>query len=320
MSDFRIGWIVAAALGLAAVALAASLNRHYRRDIADAYARLQTAGAGVAETACGPIEYAAAGDGRPVLVIHGIMGGIDQGLMLAEGHIPSGYRTIAPSRFGYLGSSLPGGASTASQADAFSCLLDELAVERVAVLATSAGATSAIQFALRHPDRCSCLILIAPNAPGEVDVKPPPKPIASAMYRSDFGFWLMTEYFRGMVSSMMGVPKGFELSPDQEAAIDDVIATVLPVKPRADGALFDLFVSNPAVNDLPLKEIAVPTLIVNAIDDPLALYENSRAMADRVPGATLLTIEDGGHMMLGHGEEVRNAVEAFLAKHAAEAP
>jgi pimeloyl-ACP methyl ester carboxylesterase len=93
--------------------------------------------------------------------------------------------------------------------------------------------------------------------------------------------------------------------------------TILPVSPRADGALFDMYVSNPDINTgYPLEEIAVPVLIINAIDDPLALYDNARAMAERIPGAKLVTVESGGHMLLGHGDEIQAAVAEFLRESA----
>ena len=311
----RLAWFTAAALGLMLVSMATSLNREYRRDVREAYERLDSYGSTGADTACGPIQYAELGGSQPVLVIHGIVGGVDQGLMLGEGHLPSEYRSIALSRFGYLGSPLPETATPISQADAFACLLDTLSLERVPVMGTSAGATSALHFALRYPEHCSCLILISPNAPGEVDTVPPPRPVASAMYHSDFGFWLMTRYFRSAMVSLLGVPDDFEVAPEHEASIDEVIATVLPVKPRADGALFDLFVSNPAVNDIPLEEVSVPVLVIGAVDDPHSLFGNTKALADRIPDAELLTIRDGGHMMLGHDAEVRASIAQFLEMH-----
>ena len=316
--DTRIAWFIAAALGLGILSLATSVYWQFSRDARQAYDRLESYQDVIAQTACGPVQYTTIGDGQPVLVIHGIMGGIDQGLFLAEGHVSAGYQAIAPSRFGYLGSPLPTAATPAVQADAFACLLDTLGLQQAAVLATSAGATSALHFALEHRDRCSCLVLISPNAPGEVDVLPPPKPIASVMYRSDFGFWALTKYFRRAMVSMLGVPEGFDITSDHETVIGEVIDSVLPVKPRADGALFDLFVSNPAVNAFPLEDIAVPVLVIGALDDPMALFRNTEALARRIPGAELITIEDGGHMMLGHDEEVRAAVAEFLERHREE--
>ena len=44
MGDLRIGWIVAAALGLAVVVLAASLHRQFQRDITAAYDCLKDGG------------------------------------------------------------------------------------------------------------------------------------------------------------------------------------------------------------------------------------------------------------------------------------
>src|SRR5689334_8548498 len=58
-------------------------------------------GSDMAETARGPIDYAAVGDGPPVLV-HGAGGGFDQALDFGELPLQSGFRVIAPSRFGYL--------------------------------------------------------------------------------------------------------------------------------------------------------------------------------------------------------------------------
>lgn len=73
----------------------------YSRDIRAARARVSS-GSNVLNTPCGPIEYAEAGNGPPVLVIHGAGGGFDQGLELAQPLIDAGFRVTAVSRFGYL--------------------------------------------------------------------------------------------------------------------------------------------------------------------------------------------------------------------------
>jgi pimeloyl-ACP methyl ester carboxylesterase len=201
------------------------------------------------------------------------------------------------------------------------CLLDALGIERAAILGTSAGATSALQFALRHPDRCSALVLFSANLPGEVEAGLLPEPVAKTLFKSDFAFWLMTTYFGKSMRSTMGVPDGFELTPEYEAQVAAVMKTILPVKPRSDGALFDMYVSNPDVNTgYPLHEIEVPVLIVNAVDDPLTLYQNAESAAEQIPGAKLVTIADGGHMMLGHEERIRSEIVAFLGEHASTRP
>jgi pimeloyl-ACP methyl ester carboxylesterase len=156
-------------------------------------------------------------------------------------------------------------------------------------------------------------VLFSSNAPGKTNADLPPEPLARRLFRSDLLFWLMTTVFRPGLGSTMGVPEKFKLTPEFEADIAEVMATILPVKPRCAGALFDMFVSNPDINSgYPLEAIAAPVLTVSAVDDPLALYPNAQAMAARIPGARLVTIESGGHMLLGHKDEVSAEITAFL--------
>jgi pimeloyl-ACP methyl ester carboxylesterase len=321
MGNLEIGRLAVGVLVVAIVAITALIYARYRRDIRAARERVQNLGSQVIETECGPIEYATFGEGDPVLVVHGIFGGFDQGLVIAQGNLGEGFRSIAPSRFGYLRTPLSDDASPAGQADAYVCLLDALGIERAAILGTSAGGTSAIQFALRHPDHCSALVLFSSNAPGETEAALPPKLVAKALFKSDFVFWLMTTYFSSNMRSMMGVPEGFDLTPEYEAEVERVTKTVLPVNPRSDGALFDMFISNADINaGYPLEEISVPVLIVNAVDDPLTLYKNAQSAAERIPGSELVTIEDGGHMLLGHEERVRSEIAAFLKENSSIRP
>lgn len=284
----------------------------YRPDIKEAYERVESFESKVIDTDCGPIEYVERGSGDPVLVVHGIFGGFDQGLLLGEGQVGEDFRLIAPSRFGYLKSPMPENPSPAKQADAFACLLDSLGIKKAGVVSTSAGSTSAVQFALRYPDRCSGMVFISPNAPGEVEVGLPPKPVANLVFRSDYLFWFMTEYFDSTVKSMMGVPKDLELTPKYEAEIDKTVETVLPVNPRAEGGIFDMFTSNQAINNYSLEEVSVPCLIIGAKDDPLASYNNTKDMAKRISGAKMVTLEQGGHMLLGHSDKVEGEIGVFL--------
>src|SRR5687767_12788532 len=115
--------------------------RRYRRDMNVARARLATVDRHVISTPWGAVEYAERGSGDPLLVVHGIFHNCVGGLLSIRDF--SGRRFIAPSRFGYLGSSIPPDATPADQADAFAALLDALQIDRIDVIGESAGATSA---------------------------------------------------------------------------------------------------------------------------------------------------------------------------------
>jgi pimeloyl-ACP methyl ester carboxylesterase len=307
------GWV---AIAVGVVLLSAVLvRRSYRRDLRAAYERLDSLSRRSVESRWGTIEYAIRGEGHPVLVVHGITGGFDQALSLAADHLDEGFMAIAPSRFGYLGTSMPSRATLGSQADALARLLDAVGVDRAAVMAYSAGGTPAIRLALRHPDRVVALALISTAPAGEV-VRLPPKWLIRAAFSSDFVFWTLTGPFQAVMRPAIGVPRAYPLGNADRAAVADLMRSILPIEPRSAGCVFDVFVTNldMAVHPekYPLEEIAAPTLLVNAADDPLAKYEAARVGSRRIPGAKLRTVARGGHVFLGSGDFVRNEVTSFL--------
>src|SRR2546425_13316274 len=70
----------------------------YRGDIVAAEARAASGGR-VVDTPCGPIEYALAGKGAPVLLVHGAVVGFDQGLEFGRPLGVLGFTLSVISRF-----------------------------------------------------------------------------------------------------------------------------------------------------------------------------------------------------------------------------
>ncbi|HVB43873.1 MAG TPA: alpha/beta hydrolase [Streptosporangiaceae bacterium] len=293
-----------------AVLASGSLARRYRHDLDLDRARLALVGRAVIPTSFGAVEYAERGTGEPLLAIHGIFGGCDSGLVSVDGLFPD-RRVIAPSRFGYLGSDRPADATPADQADAFAALLDGLGIERTDVIGFSAGATSALQFGLRHPDRIKHLVVLSGNLPGSPTAAIQPQ-ANRLLVRSEFPMWAVRTFAGPAFARMVGTPRGLPLTAADERMIADVVGACFPVLPRAEGVLFDFFVSNPDVNNYDLVTLMVPTLIVHAKDDPLASYEAARRAAGRIPGARLVSVDRGGHLMLGQQEVVAAELAGFL--------
>ena len=134
------------------------------RQALDAAERRVSGQSSTVMTPFGVLEYAVAGSGAPLLMIHGTGGGFDQGLRFTNALRQRNHTIISPSRFGYLRSNFPVDPSLANQADAFVTMLDHLGIDRLPLVGGSAGALSATAFALRHPDRCTALILLVPAA------------------------------------------------------------------------------------------------------------------------------------------------------------
>ena len=63
---------------------------------------------------------------------------------------------------------------------------------------------------------------------------------------------------------------------------------------------------------LAVAETGVPTLVVAAEDDTLAPYKDSRAMADRIPGARFVSVRRGGHALTQLDAGARIPVAEFL--------
>jgi pimeloyl-ACP methyl ester carboxylesterase len=257
-----------------------------------------------------------------VLLVHGAGGGYDQGLLIGENYVGEGHLLIAPSRFGYLRSSIPEDGSPAAQADAYAALLDTLGVERVGVVAFSDGGPSALQFALRHPERCADLVMISAKSQSA-----PPDSLLQALvfesvFRSDYLFWLITEYARPFMLAMFGVSGAVqEQIPERSRQLAlEVVDSMNPISLRQDGIYHDRDILTVLPeDDFRLEQIRVPTLVVHAVDDGLQPYSHAENTAAKVPDAELLSYEQGGHLLLLQLDEVREKVTAFHERHVGDA-
>jgi pimeloyl-ACP methyl ester carboxylesterase len=307
-------------VGLLVVGLSALIYISYRRDIQQARERV-SAGSQIVQTPCGPIEYALAGDGPPVLVVHGAGGGYDQGLEIGEPLVNSGFRVIAMSRFGYLRTPLPIDASASAQADAHACLLDSLKIRQAAVVGASAGAPSSMQFALKYPDRCSAMILLVPAAYASRPGGAPPLQtpagtefLFNTALKSDFLFWAATRLAcSSMTRAILATPPAVveNASADEQARVGKVLEHLLPVSPRRLGLLSDAAVTS-ALQRYELERIAIPTLVISAADDLYGTYDGARYTAERVPHARFIGYPSGGHLLVGRQKEVTSEITAFL--------
>lgn len=310
---------LAAALALAGL-VALALRRRFRAALGRARARLPAAV--VAPTRHGPVAVAEAGAGPVLLVLHGALGGHDQGLALAAPLLRAGLRVVAPSRMGYLGSALPEGAGPFTQADILADLLDRLGIERAVVAGFSAGAIPALAFAAAHPARTRAVVLLLPvlRRPGAAPVLPWGRLrwwLAERVMATDaFGWAALALARRRVLGALMATDPALYDAADaaERARIDAFLAAILPLAPRRRGLFHDARAVHAAA-DPALFGWPGPTLILATEDDRFGTAAVARWLAGRLPAAELAVLPSGGHLGVGREAELAGLVTGFLARH-----
>jgi pimeloyl-ACP methyl ester carboxylesterase len=274
-------------------------------------------------TSRGIAEYATCGAGPAVLLLHGAMGGWDQGMMLAAAAIgPAPFQAIAVSRPGYLGTPLALGTAPAQQADVCADVLAALGVQRAAVVAISGGGQCALQFALRHPGRCRALVMIsACSAPIAVRI-----PLRFHLLRVMARFPSLVARMRKKTVANLDTAAARSI-PDPilrartlnhpevgPLFIEHLLSIMEHMPQRMPGTRNDIAQSR-ASFAYPVEYVATPTLIVHGTDDEAAPFAQAESLAARLPNSEFLAIPGGRHVSLfTHHALIQPRIREFLER------
>jgi pimeloyl-ACP methyl ester carboxylesterase len=276
----------------------------------------------IAHTTHGPIEYRIVGWGPAVLALNGGHTYAASPLGNEQFFLREGYKLIIPSRPGYGATPLATGKTAEAFADALVDLLDHLQVERVIVLGISAAGPTALQFAGRHPERVSLLIL--QNAVTGARFPGPVTRVGAYVIfnRWTEGWtWAAFRAFAGVapqraLTIMMGSLSS--LDPAQ------VVATMSQAQQRA--ALAFLLVSRSGagfLHDLhhhcgDLGRITAPSLIIASQYDGSVDLTHARYAADHIPDAELFICPAESHLLWfsSYNGDIEQKMRAFLRARA----
>lgn len=180
-------------------------------------------------------------------------------------------------------------------ADAVS-VLDEHGVERAHVVGMSMGGGIAQVVALAYPDRVASVTAISTTAVGEENRDlpgPTPEYMAHAAAFDDLD-WSDTQAVADLIvedaRQLAGTRHPFDEVAARELVTRDLERAIDPARLANHGELGD---GQP--KDGRLNEIAAPLLVIHGTADPLIPYAHGVALAEAVPGSTLVTVEGGGH-------------------------
>ena len=225
-----------------------------------------------------------AGTGSPVLLLHA---GVADRRMWASllPSLSARHRVLAPDLPGYGDAAMaPGPFSNVTEVVGF---LDDLDVSSAAFVGASFGGRVALEVATAHPDRVDRLVLLCPGLRGLE-----PTPAAEAF---DAEEWRLIE--SGDIDGAVALNVVTWLGPDADA---DARALLTRMQRQA----FDVQLAADEWPDPPtmvhdevdLGGIRVPTTVVLGTKDVDWLQAAARAVAEGVPGATLLELDWAGHL------------------------
>ena len=253
------------------------------------------------------LRYLVAGDGEPLLLVHGLGGSAANWLALAPLLLP-GRRLIVPDLPGHGGSDpLPAAASLTAYADNLAALLEGPA----AVVGHSLGGAIALRLAIRRPELVGALVLA--GAAG----------ISSGSRRARYGL------------TITGLLKpGRKIAPHRARVARSAALKTLVFgrwgasdPPALPPEMAEAFLSGPArhtdtvsaakalVRDDPrpdLDRVRCPVLLVWGARDNQLSVEDAFEYARRLR-APLRVIADCGHLLIGERPEAcADAIESFL--------
>jgi pimeloyl-ACP methyl ester carboxylesterase len=241
-----------------------------------------------AETAAGPVGYREVGAGRPLLLVMGLGGSMDDWEPAFVAALATGHKVVMFDNAG-VGKTAAVAPSITAMANQASALISTLRLGPTAVLGWSMGGMIAQALAVLHPAQVSRLILAA-TQPGTGDARPIPAAAAAAAASAN----------PGAVLSVL-------FPPDQSAAEHAYVVGILRYPgfyqaPRPVVAAQELAIRQWLAGQDPagrrLGDVRLPTLVADGTLDQLDPVANDRALARSVPGSTLILYPGAGHAFL----------------------
>jgi pimeloyl-ACP methyl ester carboxylesterase len=219
------------------------------------------------------------------------------------------FRTLIYDNRGVGRSDMPEGPYNHGQnADDLAGLLDYLGWERTHVLGISMGGFIAQEIALKYPQRVNRLVLAA-TAFGGPNMVPVPRDALAAMM-PDPKLMLRERIVRAAPISY-GDPGWPEKNPD---TFEQIIRwrEERPQPPQA--AMAQAMAAVTFNTEDRLKDITAPTLVITGAEDRVVPPRNAELLAEKIPGARLVTIAGAGHLgFIEKSDEFNEAVIDFLS-------
>lgn len=269
----------------------------------------------------GVLHVVEAGDGPPVVLIHGSPGTLHGMVATVFDDLAESHRVIAVDRPGHGWSVPPPGARHDVELSVrmIRAGLEHLGVRRPVVVGHSYGAATALRWAVDHPGEMAGLVLLAPAA---FPVWREPLWLMGAARLPVVGRYLTDALVvpLGRLSAPAFEPRAF--GPARPPEVFKRYSRALFLRPasfRAMAEEYETLAEQLAPVSKRYGTIDVPTVIVAADEDLVTPNDrHAEPLATAVPGAELVVLPRTGHELFwAHPEAVVAAVERVEERAAA---
>jgi pimeloyl-ACP methyl ester carboxylesterase len=255
------------------------------------------------------LHYEVYGDGEPLVLIPGFAAGAWIWFKQID-PLAKKFRVITFDPRGIGKSSFKGEAITMQLlANDTAALLQALGIEQAHILGVSFGGFVAQDFALAYPGATRSLSLCCTSFGGPKHVAPSLDTLTAVL--STDGFNTEARIRRNL---MPAFSPDFVLSHPNE--VDEVIKLRLE-NPIVEEAYRAQLAAGLGFNaELRVGAIKAPTLVLSGDADAIVPAQNSRNLAEQIPGARLRLVEGGSHLFfIEHVAEFNRIVVEFLEQN-----
>jgi pimeloyl-ACP methyl ester carboxylesterase len=249
------------------------------------------------------IAYARAGQGPPLVLLHGIGGNASQWVHQLEG-LSDGWDVVAWDAPGYGGSDDPGPDwGMADYADCLAGLLDTLGFGQVHLLGQSWGGVLAQEVHRRHGERLRSLVFSDTMAAGAQPMEDRQASLAARLRALDT--MTPTEMARARTPALVGR----DTPATALAEIEAMLAEIRPAGYRRSA----IALAEADTLDT-LGTIEAPALVIAGELDGIVPPALARDLHGRIPGAGWVLIPDAGHLAgQERPEQYNTIVRDFLS-------
>lgn len=252
------------------------------------------------------MHYELHGEGDPLLLVNGLGSDLTEWLYQIPA-FSARFRVIAFDNRGAGKSGAPPGPyTTAQMADDAVALLDALRIPNAHLLGVSLGGMIAQQIAIRHPGKVNRLVLACTAPGGGLSVRPSPEALSA--FAPDPAADLETQVRRTI--PWLYTKEYCRTKPGEvEAFVRRRLAS--PADAAGTAAQLAAAVGHDAGGRL--GTISAPTLVITGAQDRLVPPENSRRIAERIPGSRLVVLPRAPHRLFAENAgEFNREVLSFL--------